>query len=75
MPDEFKPFAEVLKNGGVVILDLSNLETELTNPIIEFFSGICYVKGGGQKKLSTQPIFIFWTLPFTLTDQPPLTIR
>ena len=52
------PIADLLKEGSIVLLDISNLEKDQAFRLIDFLAGVAYVIGGEMTKTARNTIII-----------------
>lgn len=52
------PVADLLKDGSIVLLDISNLEKDQAYRLVDFLAGVAYVIGGEMTKTNRNTIII-----------------
>ncbi len=52
------PVADLLKEGSIVLLDISNLEKDQAYRLVDFLAGVAYVIGGEMTKTNRNTIII-----------------
>lgn len=65
--DDAREAADLLKEGRVVVLNLSQIEKELGKEIVYFLSGITYALNGDYKKVGND-IFLFTPFGVAVTQ-------
>ena len=52
------PIADLLKEGAIVLLDISNMEKDQAFRLVDFLAGVAYVIGGEMTKTNRNTIII-----------------